>query len=272
MVRARSFSVILLVMLFVTVVTTYLETQVLEELPAETKEAVQQMITEKQEEDPVNLGMSVSVSVEPGEKISVYDMFYANTTAKALALFLVIFTVIFSTADINSGYIKNIGGQVKHRGKLIFSRAFSLLLYTVLFLVLYLLFQAISNRIFLGYLEWGGGKDFLWYTGISVLLSFALEMICMAIAILMRNNVFSMIIAICLCMNVMVIIYNAIDHLIAKTGGKDFQLLEYTITGKFALFPMNPTGRECAGAILTALLYSVFAILLSSVVFEKRDI
>ena len=34
---------------------------------------------------------------------------FANSQGKLYALLLVIFTVLFSTADISSGYIKNIG-------------------------------------------------------------------------------------------------------------------------------------------------------------------
>lgn len=268
MVKTKSTYVILFVMILVTVLTTYLATQ----MPEEEMAAAQEM--ESGQEETVNFGMTVSVSevAEAGEQITVFGMFYANSQAKALGLFLVIFTVIFSTADINSGYIKNIGGQVKSRWKLIISRTFSILVYTILFLGLFILFQAVSNRIFFGYLEWGDGKAFLIYLGISILLDFALEMICMAVSVLLRNNVFSMIFAICLCMNLMVIIYNAIDRLIAKNGGKDFHLLEYTVTGKLAVFPINPTGQECLGAVLIALIFSGAAILLSCIVFEKRDI
>ncbi len=268
MFKSRSCYVILLIMILVTLLTTYLEAQPPEEESAE----VQTYLEEQQE--TIEFGMSVSVSsvMEAGEQITVLGMFYANSQAKALGLFLVIFTVIFSTADINNGYIKNIGGQVKSRWKLMISRAFSILVYTVIFLGLFILFQAVSNRIFLGYLEWGDGKAFLTYLGIAVLLNFALEMICMAISVLVRNNVFSMIFAICLCMNLMILLYNAIDRLIAKTGVKDFQLFKYTVTGKIAVFPINPTGQECAGAVLIALIFSAAAILLSCVVFEKRDI
>lgn len=268
MFKAKSCYVILIIMILVTILTTYLETQISEEERAE----VQTYLEEQQE--TVEFGMSVSVSsvMEAGEYITVLGMFYANSQAKALGVFLVIFTVIFSTADINNGYIKNIGGQVKSRWKLMISRTFSILVYTVIFLGLFILFQAVSNRFFFGYLEWGDGKAFLTYLGIAVLLNFALEMICMAISVLLRNNVFSMIFAICLCMNLMVILYNAIDRLIAKAGVKDFRLLEYTVTGKLAVFPVYPTGQECAGAVLIALIFSAAAILLSCVLFEKRDI
>ena len=79
----------------------------------------------------INVGMMVTLPTEPGEKVTVYDIFFANSQGKFYALFLVIFAVMFSTADIGSGYIKNIGGQVQKRGTLIFSRSIALAVFTV---------------------------------------------------------------------------------------------------------------------------------------------
>ncbi len=62
----------------------------------------------------INVGMMVTLPTEPGEKVTVYDIFFANSQGKFYALFFGDFCcVMFSTADIGSGYIKNIGGQVQ---------------------------------------------------------------------------------------------------------------------------------------------------------------
>ena len=74
----------------------------------------------QQNTDNVNLGMSVELPTEPGKKVTVMDVFFSNAQGKFYALFLVIFAVMFATADIKSGYIKNIGGQVSQRGCLLF--------------------------------------------------------------------------------------------------------------------------------------------------------
>lgn len=55
------------------------------------------------------------------------DVFFSNAQGKFYALFLVIFAVMFATADIKSGYIKNIGGQVSQRGSLLFQGQLHLL-------------------------------------------------------------------------------------------------------------------------------------------------
>lgn len=47
-------------------------------------------------------------------------------------------------------------------------------------------------------------------------LHYALVLICMAIAIILKNNVISMVIAVCLSMNVMTIVYGVLNSAIQK--------------------------------------------------------
>ena len=103
-------------------------------------------------------------------------------------------------------------------------------------------------------------------------LHYALVLICMAIAIILKNNVISMVIAVCLSMNVMTIVYGVINSAIQKIGIQNFQIYKYTITGKLSLLPMNPSGNECSAAFGVAIVFIVMMISVSSVVFQKRDI
>lgn len=273
MFRTKSFYVIWIVMLFLIAVTTYLSKTDYDLVMEETK-TQQEEIAETAAEDtePVNLGMTVEMPTEPGEKVTVFDLFFANTRGKFTGLILVIFAVMFSTADLNSGFIKNIGGQVQRRGNLIWSRAVALLVFTVLTMALFVVGQAISNRIFFGYLEWGNGKEFLQYFGIQAVLNFALVIICMTIAILLRNNAVSMVIAICLTMNVMMVLYSAADKFLSRLGLEDFHLIEYTVTGKITLLPMAPGAKECIGALCIGAAFGIGLTAVSSLIFEKRDI
>ena len=212
------------------------------------------------------------IPVEADEPVTVFDMFFANTQAKFMALFLVIFAVMFSTADISSGYIKNIGGQVKNRGFLIASKTFALAVFTILSMAIFVVVQTVAVRIFFGRVMWGEPKDFLTYFGIQVLLHCALLILCMTIAILLRNNVVSMVIAVCLTMNVMSILYSAVDKIVQKAGIEDFQLIQYTLTGKISLLSMTPGVRECMEALGGAAVFGIVLAMLCGFVFEKRDI
>ncbi len=68
---------------------------------------------------------------------------------------------MFATADIKSGYIKNIGGQVSQRGMLIVSRAVALALFTAITFAGIFVFQA-AKRICLRLNMWCGvtGGDY----------------------------------------------------------------------------------------------------------------
>ena len=138
MFRTKSMYVIGIILVSALLITTFLCKTDYDLLNEE--DAIQQAQIAEPTTDNINVGMMVTLPTEPGEKVTVYDIFFANSQGKLYALLLVIFTVLFSTADISSGYIKNIGGQVRNRGTLIFSRAIALAVFTVLTMAGRLLF------------------------------------------------------------------------------------------------------------------------------------
>lgn len=259
--------IVLAAALLFTTILCKTDYEILNEADAVQQEQVAELTTEN-----INVGMMVTLPTEPGEKVTVFDIFFGNSQGKFYALFLVIFAVLFSTADISSGYIKNIGGQVQSRGALVISRAIALAVFTIMTLAGVFVFQAVANGIIFGYLEWGDAKAILLYFATEVVLHYALVLICMTIAVTLKNNVISMVIAVCLTMNVMTIVYGLVNNAIQKMGIQNFQIYEYTITGKLSLLPMNPGGKECLAAFGVALAFIVAAIVAGSVVFQKRDI
>lgn len=270
MFRTKSLYVICIVLAAALLFTTILcktDYEILNEADAVQQEQVAELTTEN-----INVGMIVTLPTEPGEKVTVFDIFFGNSQGKFYALFLVIFVVLFSTADISSGYIKNIGGQVQSRGALAISRAIALAVFTIMTLAGVFVFQAVANGIVFGYLEWGDARAILLYFATEVVLHYALVLICMTIAVTLKNNVISMVIAVCLTMNVMTIVYGLVNNAIQKMGIQNFQIYEYTITGKLSLLPMNPGGKECLAAFGVALAFIVATIVAGSVVFQKRDI
>ena len=102
---------------------------------------------------------------------------------------------------------------------------------------------------------WGSSKAVLSYFLTELALHCALVLICMAIAIILKNNVISMVIAICLTMNIMSIVYGLINSAVRKMGIQNFQIYKYTITGKLSLLPMNPSGNECLAAFGLSLIH-----------------
>ena len=270
MFRTKSMYIVWIVLAVAVLFTTFLCKTDYDSLNKEDA-AQQEQFTEPTAEN-INVGMMVTLPTEPGEKVTVYDIFYANSQGKFYALFLVIFAVLFSTADIGSGYIKNIGGQVQKRGALIFSRSIALAVFMALTMTGAFILQAVANYIVFGDLEWGDPKAACSYFLTELVLHYALVLICMAIAIVLKNNVISMVISICLTMNVMSIVYGLVNSAVRKMGMHNFQMYKYTITGKISPLPMNPGGNDCFLALGVACVFIIIMISVSSVVFQKRDI
>ena len=185
MVRTKSMYVVWIVMAAAIFFSTSMSKLDIDTMNKEAEQQQTESIAETVKPETINMGMSVFLPTQPGEKVTVFDQVYANLQAKFVALFLVIFTVLFSSADIGSGYIKNIGGQVRSRRNLIFSKASVLFVYTTVTMLLYFIIQIIAQQMYFGYLEWGNGSELLRYFGIQILLHYALVLISMAIAVVL---------------------------------------------------------------------------------------
>lgn len=269
MFKTKSLYVIWIAMALVLIFSTYMSADEFRDTQIQQENS--QEIQEITPED-MNFGITVTLPTEASEKVTVYDMVFANIQGNAIGLFIVIFAVIFSTADLKSGYIKNIGGQVAKRNRLVWSKGLALFVYTILTFGIFVVVQTISNRIFFGYLKFGNVGNMIQYLAVEIVLHFALALICMTIAMLIRNNVVSMTIAVCLCMNVMVMFYSGIDKILKNIVSKDFHIFNYTVTGKISLLPMNFTNKEGLAALIIGVIFIGVMSVFSSVIFEKRDI
>ena len=272
MFKTKSLYVIWLVLAAGILFTTGLSADEMKTYTMEEKQEMYEYATGQQKSDTVNLGMDVTVPTKPGDTVSVFDLFYGNIKGKFLALFMVIFAVLYSTADMTSGFIKNIAGQVRDRRGLVFAKGVSLFVYTVLTMLIFTGIQTISNALFFDELVFGPVKEFLQYAGIQTLLHFALLIIVLWIAIVLRNNVISMMLSVCLCMNVLVIFYSFLDNLIAKAHIKNFHVLEYTVTGNISFLETNVTAKMAVTALAVSIAFVIVMIEVCSTVFKKRDI
>ncbi len=271
MFRTKSMYVIWIVLAASILLTTALVKMDYEDEMSGADNMTQEQIDEAAIEN-LNVGITVTLPTQIGEKITVLDVFFANSSAKFYAMFLVIFAVIFSTADINSGYIKNIGGQVKNRGELIVSKAVALAVFTFVTMAGVFLLQVVSNGIYFKEVELGDLNAVLAYFFTEFALHYALVLICMAIAVILKNNVLSMVISICLTMNLMSLVYYLIDKFVDKIGIHNFVMSKYTVTGRISLLGMKPGINECLVSLAVAIIFGVVVTVLGGAVFRKRDI
>lgn len=105
-----------------------------------------------------SVAIAVTIPTEANARVTVYDLFFANIKSKLIALVFACFTVIYATADITSGYVKNIAGQIRNRKSLIYAKTLSLLVYCVGSMGFLIPIQAVCSQLFFGYVEWGRGK------------------------------------------------------------------------------------------------------------------
>ena len=189
MFHTKALYVIWIVLAAAVFFTTYMsreDLQSIQRMAQENTDPGETAGEEEQEEERINMGMQVMIPTQPGEKVTLFDQIYANLQAKFAALFFLIFAVLYSAADIGSGYIKNIGGQVRERSSLILSRAAALLVYTVLSMALYVIFQAVCQKICFGYLIVGDAAQLWKYVGVQTVLHYALVLIAMALAVILK--------------------------------------------------------------------------------------
>ena len=128
-------------------------------------------------------------------------------------LFSVIFVMIFVSSENKNGYIKNIGGQVRHRRQLFISKMAVIGIYTVLFDLIMFLVEAVVWMICTKKISLGAGSfdGYISFIVFQVLLQYAFLMVCATIEAVIKNRVFGMTAAVCLSIGVGPFICMAID-------------------------------------------------------------
>lgn len=227
-------------------------------------------------EDTEGAQSQVSVSVsesDPDENDnSVLSFAMSDISGLQAGLFIIIFTVLFSMADINSGFIKSIGGQVKGRGVLIVSKMVAIAIFTAIVIIADFLTELIAVNIFFDDAAVGSASEIVRLLSSQFVLNFALAVLMMAIAIIIKNNVVSMIIGVCMCTGIFELIFMGINYLMDKIGFSDFDINNILITGKIQSVTIGADAADIGYALLTAAIYIAVSVLAVYNVFKHRDI
>lgn len=218
--------------------------------------------------------LSVSVSeIDPDENDnSVLSFAMSDISGLQAGLFIIIFTVLFSMADINSEFIKSIGGQVKSRGVLIVSKMAAIAIFTAIVIIADFLTELIAVNIFFDDAVVGSASEIVRLLSSQFVLNFALAILMMAIAIIIKNNVVSMIIGVCMCSGIFELIFMGINYLMDKIGFSDFDINNILITGKIQNVTIGADAADIGYALLTAAIYIAVSVLAVYNVFKHRDI
>lgn len=186
-------------------------------------------------------------------------------------LVITIFSTLFTTSENTSGYIKNIGGQISARSLLIVSKAAALLLYTIIMFGAYLIVQLIAYRIVCGDITFQSEpKDFAIYVAIEILLHFALALVCIMIALVIPSSGIAMTLSVILGCRITTNFYAAINMLFDSI--KDFDVSNYLLIGNIGSLSAASTNHEAMTAILVGIIFGAASMLISCLIFEKKDI
>ena len=110
------------------------------------------------------------------------------------------------------------------------------------------------------------------YFGTETVLHYSLVLLCMAMAIILKSNMLSMTLSVCMCLNVLILVYSLVDKVLHDMGVKNFSFIEHTVSGKISLLSMTPKASECVNALGIAGVFVILAIFLTVLVFRRRDI
>lgn len=283
--KTKSTYIILVIMLAMSVMGTGLMSVMTEMTGAERQQVQTEQMSDNAdyagEDDQFNKDtegaqsqLSVSVSeIDPDENDnSVLSFAMSDISGLQAGLFIIIFTVLFSMADINSGFIKSIGGQVKGRGVLIVSKMAAIAILTAIVIIADFLTELIAVNIFFDDAVVGSASEIVRLLSSQFVLNFALAILMMAIAIIIKNNVVSMIIGVCMCTGIFELIFMGINYLMDKIGFSDFDINNILITGKIQNVTIGADAADIGYALLTAAIYIAVSVLAVYNVFKHRDI
>lgn len=283
--KTKSTYIILVIMLAMSVMGTGLMSVMTEMTGAERQQVQTEQMSDNAdyagEDDQFNEDtegaqsqLSVSVSeIDPDENDnSVLSFAMSDISGLQAGLFIIIFTVLFSMADINSGFIKSIGGQVKGRGVLIVSKMAAIAIFTAIVIIADFLTELIAVNIFFDDAVVGSASEIVRLLSSQFVLNFALAILMMAIAIIIKNNVVSMIIGVCMCSGIFELIFMGINYLMDKIGFSDFDINNILITGKIQNVTIGADAADIGYALLTAAIYIAVSVLAVYNVFKRRDI
>lgn len=283
--KTKSTYIILVIMIAMSVMGTGLMSVMTEMTGAESQQVQTEQMSDNAdyagEDDQFNEDtegaqsqLSVSVSeIDPDENDnSVLSFAMSDISGLQAGLFIIIFTVLFSMADINSGFIKSIGGQVKGRGVLIVSKIAAIAIFTAIVIIADFLTELIAVNIFFDDAVVGSASEIVRLLSSQFVLNFALAVLMMAIAIIIKNNVVSMIIGVCMCTGIFELIFMGINYLMDKIGFSDFDINNILITGKIQNVTIGADAADIGYALLTAAIYIAVSVLAVYNVFKHRDI
>ncbi len=279
MFKMRSFYVVNIiaiafgVIMAMSMVPTSVETSTSESVAIENADKNSSGSNTKDESD-ANIGIQVDTSGIKDVTQNAVFVYGKLLSSGIYVLFSVIFVMIFVSNENKNGYIKNIGGQVKHRRQLFVSKMVTVGIYTVLFNVLMFLVEIIVWMICVKKLSLGVGsfKGYISFIIFQVLLQYTFMIVCATIEVVTKSRVFGMTAAVCLSIGMGTIICMAIDVGVKRITGLEIALEKYLITTKINSIAPGISMTQQTKLVVFIVIYLAVAAAVGMISMEKRDL
>lgn len=203
--------------------------------------------------------------------LSIADLIMTTTSTPFITLFTGIFSALFLIADKSSQFIKNYGGQLKHRCSRIFSKIICIIIYNILFSAITILLLIVSDKIFKTNLELGFDADFFRYYALAFLGNIAFCIVIVLISTLFKSTIPVVILPILISTNVFSIIFSGVDNILHRIG-IDFSTQKYMLSENIYKLPWLEGTDNISFFVLLFLGYSIISAILSCIIFKKKDI
>lgn len=226
--------------------------------------------------DEVNWGIYIgSVKSEwcNGTEISLMELVAVNVKSKLLLMFLVVFMTYFAGSEGRNGFVKNIAGQVTHKGILVFSKFVVISIYTVMMMVGAVLATMLGSAAFLGYINTSNIGQGCIFLAVQILLHIAYGMFVLFLFHITGSSIATMLSGILIAAGILQIVDSILISSFSKLQAiSDFSIMNYLTSGNVGLLSMDSTSGLYIRAGMIALGAIILMNILSSVIVQRRDL
>ncbi|MBO4669991.1 MAG: hypothetical protein J5648_08525 [Lachnospiraceae bacterium] len=271
MVRMKSFYIILIIICVMNLASFAASKAVQEdEAYMEYMEKTAAQEEAKGDAGASDIGMSILIQADPDGKFEVYMLIKEFMGGYMGLLFLGIFAVIFASADFNNGYIKNYGGQLRFRTRIMCSKSVCLVAYTAILFILFVFSFLLGVWISGSGVKVSDVGKLVDLLSVQFLLHVAFATVITAICVIVRSNLIAMALCGCIAMNILRVFYGLADKGLKKLGWKKADIAHYTVTGRIAEYASD--GKMLCSTIIIAVAFIAAAFLAGGLWLRKKDL
>lgn len=226
--------------------------------------------------DPSSVNVGVYFRTDPKwseGNVNLLEYLLVMLQSGIYLVFISIFTALFVNSEVKNGYIKNIAGQIKFRGMLVFSKLPALLIFNIIVFIGAYLTNAIFIRFFLGEVDLGITAELIKLILIQLLLHFAFSCIVMALTMVTKSKAAGIAFGIIFSAGLGALLFMGIDTVLHSMGvSETFNIAKYTIEYNVKLTGLGFNFDDTAKVLLIASLVVIVTSQIAMIVENKRDV